>query len=250
MSGREALRVAAVYHNYMDHDHALAWHQKGYDLLKEVTPRNFDVLNQFSTAYTKLAREAGYRQDWDAYKKYSAEYRQVLDSLLQAEIHKLSDVQRQQLELKQLYSLLDEAKMCLRTGEFAASEKLYHSIEKWIIQLPNLVLGYRKVAFEELHISILIYGGQLSTAEKIARENVQSTLLYRGEKFKDYLSCLEVLADVLMREEKNAETLSVYEKILICLQNDYPYEQQWIETTLDKIQTVHARAIFSQAHIT
>ena len=147
----------------------------------------------------------------------------------------LSDAQKQRLELKQLYSLLDKAKIALRNGQLAASEMLYNSIAELISRNPNLGMGYRKVAFEELHISILIHANHMDAAEKIARENVQSTLLYRGEKYKEYLSCLEELADVLEREGKDAEALSVYEKILIHLQRDYPYEQKWIQTIMNKI---------------
>ena len=235
MPGREALRVAAVYHNWLEHDLALVWYQKGYDLLKAVKPRNFEVLDQLSTACTKLAREAGHRRDWDAYRKYSSEYRQILDTLFQFKPYKLSDVQKQRLELKQLYTFLDEAKMVLRNEQLATAEMLYHSIVEWINRNPNLSLGYRKVAFNELHISILIQANQLDAAEEAARENVQSSLLYRGEKYKDYLICLEMLADVLKLEGKYAEALSVYDKILIHLQRDYPYETGWIEGIMEKM---------------
>ena len=91
-------------------------------------PRNFEVLDQLSTACTKLAREAGHRRDWDAYGKYSSEYRQILDTLFQFKPYKLSDVQKQRLELKQLYTFLDEAKMVLRNEQLATAEMLYHSI--------------------------------------------------------------------------------------------------------------------------
>ena len=63
LPGREALRVAAVYHNRMDHDQALMWYQKGYELLKAVTPRTFEVMDQLSTACGKLAKEYSHRQD-------------------------------------------------------------------------------------------------------------------------------------------------------------------------------------------
>ena len=57
----------------------------------------------------------------------------------------------------------------------------------------------------------------IDAAEKVTREIVQSTLLCRGDKYKDYLSCLEVMAVVLKLEEKYTEAFSVYEKILIHL---------------------------------
>lgn len=233
MPGREALRVAAVYHNCMDHEHALIWYQKGYELLKAVTPQTFEVLDQLITACGKLAREFSHRKDSEAYKKYTAENRQILDSLSHCETAPLSDIQRQQFELKQHYLFLQEAKNALRDGQIAVSKKLYNSLAEWIDRQPDL--GYRKVAFEELHISLLIHENQLDAAEKAARENVETTLLYRGDKYKDYLSCLEVLADVLKLEGKHAEAFSVYEQILIPLQRDYPYEQTWINTIMGKI---------------
>lgn len=233
MPGKEALRVAAVYHNHLDHDHALVWYQKGYDLLKAVTPQTFEVLDQLSIACVKLARGAGHHGDSEAYKKYSSEYRQIVDSILQFKNDHLTDMQKQRLEIKQYYFLLEEAKQALRNEHFAVFEKLCDSIAEWIDRTPNL--GYRKVAFEELHVSLLIHKNQLDAAEKAARENVRSTLLYRGDKYKDYLSCLEVMADVLKLENKYAEALSVYEKILIHLQRDYPYEQKWINTIMNKI---------------
>ena len=96
-------------------------------------------------------------------------------------------------------------------------------------------LGFRKTAFKELQIALLIDENRLAEAEKAARENVQSALLYRGEKYKDSLSQLEILADVLALEKKSAEAFSIYEKILIHLQRDYPYEENWIQKIMDHL---------------
>ena len=88
------------------------------------------------------------------------------------------------------YFLLEEAKYALREGRIAVSRELYAAIETWMESQEDL--GYRKTAFKELQIALLIHENQLEDAEKIARENVQSALLYRGEKYKDYLSQLEI----------------------------------------------------------
>ncbi|MCI7626584.1 MAG: hypothetical protein MST06_09515, partial [Firmicutes bacterium] len=107
------------------------------------------------------------------------------------------------------------------------------AIETWMESQEDL--GYRKTAFKELQIALLIHENQLEDAEKIARENVQSACLYRGEKYKDYLSQLEILADVLALEKKSEEAFSVYEKLLTHLQRDYPYEEKWIRKTMDHL---------------
>ncbi|MDD6815636.1 MAG: hypothetical protein PUE84_04240 [Firmicutes bacterium] len=233
LPGREALRVAAVYHNHMDHDQALMWYQKGYELLKAVTPRTFEVMDQLSSACAKLAKEYSHRQDPVARNKYTAEYLQIAEAIMQMDDKDLSAFQKQRFSMKQNYVLLEEAKLALREGRIAVSRELYATIEKWIKSREDL--GYRKTAFKELQIALLIHENQLEGAEKTARENVQSALLYRGEKYKDYLSQLEILADVLALEKKSTEAFSIYEKILIHLQRDYPYEENWIRKIMDRL---------------
>ena len=233
LPGREALRVAAVYHNRMDHDQALMWYQKGYELLKAVTPRTFEVMDQLSTACGKLAKEYSHRQDPVARNKYAAEYMQIAEAIMQMDDKDLPESGKQRFSMKRHYFLLEEAKYALRQGRIAVSRELYAAIETWMESQEDL--GYRKTAFKELQIALLIHENQLEDAEKIARENVQSSLLYRGEKYKDYLSQLEILADVLALEKKSAEAFSVYEKILTHLQRDYPYEEKWIRKTMDHL---------------
>lgn len=233
LPGREALRVAAVYHNRMDHDQALMWYQKGYELLKAVTPRTFQVMDQLSSACAKLAKEYSHRQDPAARNKYAAEYMQIAETIMQMDDKELPESEKQRFSMKLHYVLLEEAKYALREGRIAVSRELYAAIETWMESREDL--GYRKTAFKELQIALLIHENQLEDAEKIARENVQSALLYRGKKYKDYLSQLEILADVLALEKKSAEAFSVYEKILTHLQRDYPYEEKWIRKTMDHL---------------
>lgn len=233
LPGREALRVAAVYHNRMDHDQALMWYQKGYELLKAVTPRTFEVMDQLSSACAKLAKEYSHRQDPAARNKYAAEYMQIAETIMQMDDKDLPESEKQRFSMKLHYVLLEEAKYALREGRIAVSKELYAAIETWMESREDL--GYRKTAFKELQIAFLIHENQLEEAEKIARENVQSALLYRGEKYKDYLSQLEILADVLALEKKSAEAFSVYERILTHLQRDYPYEEKWIRKTMDHL---------------
>lgn len=233
LPGREALRVAAVYHNHLDHDQALIWYQKGYELLSAVTPRTFEVMAQLSSACGKLVREYSHRKDPDARNKYAAIYREITGAIMQMDTKDLSAFQKQRLSLIRHYFLLEDAKHALREGRIADCGELYETIEKWMENQENL--RYRKTAFKELQIALLIHENQLEDAEKIARENVQSALLYRGEKYKDYLSHLEILADVLSLEKKTAEAYSIYEEILVRLQRDYPYEKKWIQKIMDKL---------------
>lgn len=233
LPGREALRVAAVYHNRMDHQQALVWYQKGYELLKGVTPRTFEVMDQLSTACGKLAKVYSHRQDPTTRNQYAAEYTQIAQAIMQMNDKDLPPFQKQRFSMKRHYVLLEEAKHALREGRIAESRALYETIEAWLESQENL--GYRKTAFKELQIALLIHENQLEDAEKAARENVQAALLYRGEKYKDYLSQLEILADVLALEKKSAEAFSLYEKLLTHLQRDYPYEEKWIRKIMDKL---------------
>lgn len=233
LSGREALRVAAVYHNRLDHEQALLWYQKGYELLKTAAPRTFEVINQFGTACGKLARAYSYRNDPAAQKKYADEYKQTVDAIMQIDNKDLTETQKHWVTLKYYYFLLDEAKYALRQERIADSREIYEIISPWMESTENM--GYRKIAFKELLVALLIRENRLEDAEKAARENVQSALLYRGEKYKDYLSHLESLADVLTLEKKSAEAFSIYETILNRLLGDYPYEKKWFQRIMDKM---------------
>lgn len=234
LPGREALRVAAVYHNRMDHDQALMWYQKGYKLLKAVTPRSFEVMDQLTTACVKLAREYSHRRDTEAQEKYACEYRRILHDLMCLYGEDITEYQKEIISIKHFYFLIEEAKHALREGRVGDFQKLNESIEKGA-EIYGKDLAYRKAPVTELQIALLIRTNQLENAEKTARENVQSTLLYRGEKYKDYLSHLEILADVLALEKKSAEAFSVYEKLLTHLQRDYPYEEKWIRKIMDNL---------------
>ena len=129
--------------------------------------------------------------------------------------------------------LFEEAKHALREGRIGDSQELNASIEQWA-EIYGQDLAYRKAPVTELKIALLIRTGRLEDAEQAARENIQSTLLYRGEKYKDYLSHLELLADMLSMEKKTAEAYSIYEEILVRLQWDYPYEKKWIRKIMDQ----------------
>lgn len=235
MPGREALRVAAVYHNHMDYDHALTWYRKGYDILKAVTPQSFDVLDQLNLACGKLARDARRRKDHDSFKKYINEYQQILDFFFALKPDTLSDKQKQRIEFKWYIFSANEAKFALQDRNIALARKFFTSAEKWAAKQQNL--GYRREILDEVHISLLIHDDRLEDAEKAAQEYARSTLLYRGEKYKDYLSRLELLADILKLENKDSEAHAVYVKILIQLQSDYPYNQNWINSIMNKIQS-------------
>ena len=226
LTGREALRVAAVYHNHLDHDQALIWYQKGYELLSAATPRTFEVMHQLIIACTKLAREYSHRRDPEAQEKYAREYRQTLQDLRCLYDKDITEYQKEIIIINHYYFLIEEAKHALREGRIRDSQKLNESIEQWA-EIYGKNLAYRKAPVTELKIALLIRTGQLEYAEKAARENIQSTLLYRGERYKDYLSHLEILADVLALEKKMAEAYSTYEEILVRLQRDFPYEKKW-----------------------
>jgi hypothetical protein len=75
--------------------------------------------------------------------------------------------------------------------------------------------------------------------ETVSRKIPKNTLLYRGKKYKDYLICLALLADILTLEGKDAEALPIYEKVLIHLQKEYPYEEDLIAAIISKMTTLY-----------
>ena len=150
---------------------------------------------QFSTACNKMAREYSRRKNPEAQSRYAAEYVQVTKEIMGMDTRNLPEFQKERLSLIQNYFLLEEAKYALREGRTADARKIYETMETGMEGQKNL--GYRINAFKEVKIALLIQEGRLEEAEQTARENVQLALKYRGEKYKDYLSQLEILAHVL-----------------------------------------------------
>lgn len=217
----------------MDHEQALTWYLKGYELLKTVKPRNFEVLLQLITACEKLVREYSHRQNPEAIIRYRDENLRFTTAIMKIDERELSALQKQSVSIRKQYFLLECVRHALRDGRVEDARELYKPIGAWMKDQVNL--RYRESQFKEVYIEILIRAGELEDAERIARENAASALLYRGEKYKDYLTSLENLADVLALEKKAAEAFSIYEEVLTRLQRGYPDDRKWAVRIMDKM---------------
>lgn len=74
-----------------------------------------------------------------------------------------------------------------------------------------------------------------SQAEPLAKECVERAVRFRGESFKDTLSCRELLADVYIKLGKVDKAMEEYHILLGWLQKKYPRQREWIERICRKI---------------
>lgn len=148
------------------------WSQKGYELLKAVTPRSFEVMDQLSTACGKLAKEYSYPPGPVARNKYAAEYMQIAEAIMQMNDKDLPESEKQRFSMKWHYFLLEEAKPCAARGAYCCFQRALCGHRN--MDGKSGKPGIPENSLQELQIALLLHENQLEDAEKIARENVQS----------------------------------------------------------------------------
>ena len=234
MPGREALRVAAVYHNNLEHDKASIWYQKGFDLLKSVTHRTFASDLMLIHAHAKMMREASHQNDTITFERYFTDFRQLANTYLSRT--DIAKTQHDQVNLEYHFGLLNKAKLLLDNCQVKEARNTYEEMYPWLSEQDSA--GYRVVTFHDFYVSLLIQEGNLAQAKEIAARNVQMAIKHRSKTYKDYLTYCETYADVTVLCNQKKEALQTYEEILICLQNEYPFEQEWITSIFKKIQSI------------
>lgn len=232
MPGREALRVAAVYHNNLEHEKASTWYKKGFELLKSVTHRTFSSDLMLIHAYGKMIREARHQNDWVSFEKYFEDFQQLTNEYLSRT--DIIRAQHDQINLEYHFGLLDKAKLLVENGKIKEARDTYEEMRYWLSEQDNT--SYHVVTFNDFYVSLLVQEGNLTQAKEIAGYDAQTAMIYRGKTYKDYLTYQERLADVTMLCNQRRESLRIYEEILICLQNEYPYEKEWVSSILKKMK--------------
>lgn len=235
LTGRMALRTAAVYYNSMQYSRAAAWYWKGYEILKNCRPADPLYLGYFSEACGKISRlyrHAGNLEEAIQYRETTVRcMEQLLEQLKNTGNPKFAGE-----NMRYSYVLLDKAKILMQMGRTDEAGALY---EKIMETAPEEIMdGFRQNEFKSFYIEILLEKGEVEKAYELAVDVAECAVKYRGEKFKDTLSCIEKLADICVRMGKTDEAVRKYETIVSHLQEQYPHQQKWLKTILDKLNTI------------
>jgi tetratricopeptide (TPR) repeat protein len=226
ITGYLACRTSAVYYNRMDFDKALLWAKKGYGILESVTPADGKYSLQFALACERLAKL--YR-----YSGREEEALSMLEKLFTCLDKNMNDNEL----MVYYYALLLKAKILFQMGKAKEAGKLYeerilsgqksNDCEAW--------KGFRINEFHSFYVELLVAKNEMEKAYEISGNLVKNSILYRGESFKDSLSCMEQLADICVAMNKKAEAEILLEKIEESIRTDYPYQTEWRDRVLEKI---------------
>lgn len=232
MTGQIALRVAAAYYNSLEFEEAKKWYWKGYEILRNCPPLNqFYALSQ-SLVLHKIARMFRYENRLTEGLRFAEASIQYIEDFLSQnpDAPEITWIQYQRV-LK--ICLLEKGKLLLCRGRIEEAEQICEKIYQ--MMLPSMMQGFRSNEVQDFRIELLVRRKNYKEAEILLRENVERAVHYRGEAFKDTLSCMERLGDICLVQGKEKEALKVYERIVVCLQRDYPCQEEWLQRICEKM---------------
>lgn len=232
ITGQMAIRVAAVYYNRMEQEKAGFWYLKGLDSLKKCKPLNREYFLSLIQVFSKISRVYRDEKKYDLAISYIDEalkcYKHILKTVAERD-----DMLNRRYQLEYPYSILLKAQILFEMQSYDESEKLCDQAIGKFLEVSGD--EFRKNEFQELYIKILIQKKNYQLAETYALENMNRALLYRGEAYRDSLRCMEQTADLWMKLNKEAEAIRLYQRILLCLRKEYPYQEQWCREIQEKM---------------
>lgn len=232
MTGQIALRVGALYYNALEFEEANRWYWKAYEILKVCPPMDHFFAFYQSSALHKLARMSRHEGRFTEGMHFIKTSIQYIEDFL---LHH-PDIP---VEAKNRYRrilcpcLLEKGKILLCMGKIEEAEQICEKIYR---TMPvSMTKGFQPNEYQDFRIELLIRKKDYPEAERLLRENVERAVRYRGEAFKDTLSCMERLGNICMMQGKEKEALEVYERIIRCLQRNFPYQEEWFQRICEKI---------------
>lgn len=220
ITGDVALRMGAVYYNALDFRHADEWYRKAYEIFRACEPRNAEYWHLRASAAGKLSRSL----------RHAGRLEEALDLAGEAEC----DI-RQYMKLSGVgylalgYHLIAKSRILLGMGRMEEAEQAYLEGCAYAETECQLRNTFRINEFDTVYMEILVQKGEYAEAERLGRQAVERAVHYRGDCFKDTLSCREQLADIYAAEGKEAAALDVYGETLKILRKEYPLQRDWID---------------------
>lgn len=234
VTGQIALRVAAVYESALHFERANAWYQRSLEILQDSRAENRKYYLHLMTAYCKNARA----------KRHEGMLREAEALLDQAEAslrnYRSSSRTLETFSASRQYLLLERAKIYLQEDRYKEAEKLYgESIRATREEYGEI--GFLQEEFSGVQMKLLCAKGKVREAEELCRRRTQETAQYRGETFKDTLSCREQWGDVLIRLGESRQAIQQYGIVSDTLSVHYPHQVKWLARVDKKIEGIHGR---------
>ncbi len=222
ITGKIALRVAAIYHNSMRFDEAYLWYQKAYDILISAEMINSDYHYICMQAAEKLSRHYRHRERYADAK----EYWDISDRFWNLYIHESPSIGRHP-QIAYYLHMLEQAKLDFKEGNLRSAEALCRQVLKQHEEKMGTD-NYTHVEINVLLCEILLKSEKLSQAKALAYYCLDKASIHRaGEFAKETLSIKELLADIYVALGETDKAFSLYREILSTLQQYYPLQKMW-----------------------
>lgn len=223
-----ALRVAAAYYNAMDFKEAHAWYVEAYRRMQKSAP--FDDRFEFvwSVVCAKLSREYRYR----------GQFEEALVLIEEALGYiKKYDSCGSQVGTK-CHCILNKARILWDMERFQEAWELGNEVKKIACAYDKKTGKLDNNEFDRFLIKMMLHRGEYDSAEKLARNMVEKAEVFRHRTSKEMLSIREHLAEVWKVRGKYSEALKVYEEILEILEEEFPYQRDWIARIRENIEEI------------
>ncbi len=240
-TGEMALRVAAVYHNSLEFTQARDWYLRGYEILRNCVPANTAYYHIYARACEKMGRLSRLDGDYLKALEYEEEAYQS-EVRFEQKSGGRTFYHEEDSAISKCGSQLEKVKTLLAMGAVQEAEELYGKINLRVFDHSETDTGnwvyemdFRRCEFEGVWAKILYLIGKHEDAEECCRKVLEKICSYRGICFKDALIARELLADICQAQGKKSQAFREYGIVLEELTKEHPYQKQWIQRILDKI---------------
>lgn len=224
-----AMRVASVYYNQMRFEESRGWYEQGYRLYKDAQPVDGKYWADRAEACEKIARIYEYGKDYETALRYTEEAMEAARAFL-GESERVGMEIWMDKRMRIQYVYLRRARLYFAMGDVEAAKR---DLEEALRMFP--LNPFQQIEFRTLQIRIDLLEGAYRQAQDAAALNLEVSVYYQGESYKDSLSCRELLGDVLIAVGEIREANTEYVRVLSCLQEKYPYQKAWIERMRRKL---------------
>jgi tetratricopeptide (TPR) repeat protein len=226
-TGYMACRTSAVYYNCMDFENALRWAEKGYQIIRDCEPSDSNYNAYLTGACERLAK----------LYRYSGRVDDALQMVEQI-LHYLDNCKTERT-LGYYYAVLLKSKILFQMGKVDQAADLF---EQKLIREQDTTAdaweAFRNNEFQSFYVTLLVKKAEFEKAYQISEKLVKNAVLYRGEQFKDSLSCMEQLGDICTSLNKKSEACNWYGMVVERIEENYPYQIEWKGRILDKMVKV------------
>lgn len=226
-TGKQALRVAAVYHNQGDYAKARPWYEKGLQVQQALAPDSLDTY----TARQKVARSNAqlgrYEEALAAFEK----------NLAVVQHHFAANTYCGEALLKMNRNLSSTQKNLAQ---------VYTAMGRYEEALPLALEAYELSKADTMEPSLVIYSltvlmgvyqgmGEYSKAAEYAKNALEETIRYHGENRIDVVLLQEILGDLLVQQQCFADAARYYTLALVKREKCFPADTRALEQLEEKL---------------